>query len=510
MASLSEYLEAETLDHLAGAFSDAAGAGIAILAPDGSVLAGRLGESGEAGKVKVVVAGEDVGAIAFGAGSAEGRARELAGIMRGVLVRLCEQSRELRTRIEELAAMYRLTNDFAGKTNVDEVYPLAAEMMVEVTGADACSIRVLNEERTELLRVAGCGLSDDYMALGPVPLADSEIDKHIIETGHCVWIEDERTDPRVLYKAQAKREGIVSALCVPMSYRGRVEGVIRVYTRRVHRFDWFAESLLRGAASQAGAAIANARLYGQAVNAETMRRQLRLAGDVQRRMIPPTPPQIDGLDIAAIYVPCFELGGDFYEFIELADGNLGVCVADVVGKGVRAAMLMSSLRAALRAHATHLNELTDVLAAVNEHMHRNNDDNDFVTIFYGVLDVANRRLTYCNAGHEPGLLVRDGHVRRLDSQAGVIGIDPDMEFAQDVVELEGGDVLSIYTDGLPEAMNFEDEAFGRERIGQAALAAVAQGASAEAVGKHLLWEMRRFAGLQTRFDDLTLVTIKVE
>jgi len=521
MAKLTEYLEPETLEQLASAFSQAAGRAVRILSADGEILAGsgepapraskRQAAAVESPSARIMLGREHVGSIVLPGRPAGVEDVRMLGLMQDVVIRLCQQGRQLRHRIEELAAMYRLTEVFTGRMDLKEVHQLAAETMLKVTGADACSIRVLSEDRTELLTMAEAGLSPRYMSKGPILLADSKIDRQVLETGQCVYVADERSDPRVLYPAEARREGIVSALCAPMSYRDRVEGIIRVYTKRPHEFDWFETSLIRGVAAQAAAAIVNARLYNERLAAENMRRQLRLAGEVQRRMIPAGPPKLDGLEIAAIYEPCFELGGDFYDFIELPQGNLGVAVADVVGKGVRASLLMASVRSALRAFADRFYELSRVLSAVNVHMYQQSQPGDFLTLFYGVIDVPNRRLTYVRAGHEPALLLRGGQARPLvGSTGGVIGMDPDMRFEHAVEPLQSGDALVICTDGLPEAVDFHDEPFGIQRVREAALAAWGRGDSAEAMGKHLLWEMRRFAGLQTRRDDLTLVTIKVQ
>ncbi len=511
--TLTEYLGAETLAQLAEMFSSAAGAPVRILSPDGEILAGPeqvegADSSGGAAavKTKVFVSGEHVGAISL-VGEAE--SSPLTELMRDVVVRLCEQAGQIRSRVEELSAVYRMTAAFTERRDLKEILQLVAETMAAVTGADACSIRVFNEERTELLRMAAYGLSGEYTAKGPIRLSDSRIDQEVLAGGECVYIADERTDERVLYKAEAKRENLVSALCTPMNYRGRIEGIIRVYTRRPHKFDWFETSLIRGVAAQAAAAVVNSRLYTEAVQAERIRRHLRLAGDVQKRMIPANPPRIKGVGLAAIYVPCFELAGDFYDFIKLPGGKLGVCVADVVGKGVRASLLMASTRSALRAHATHLADLSEILSAVNVDLWRESEMGDFVTLFFGVLDPKTKTLTYCSAGHEPVLLAQDGQVQELSGGSGVLGIDEDMQFRQETLALRSGDVLIIFTDGLPEAFNFQDEAFGRERVKAAALAAWKDGRSAKGIGEHLLWEMRRFAGLQTRCDDLTLVTIKI-
>jgi len=518
--SLKRYLDAEALEQLASLFSDAAGTDVSILSADGTVVGGAhrpaAGKDAPApataarqADANISVDGRIIGSVLM-ADATDARAVRMLGLMRDVLARLCLQGGQIRDRVEELAAGYRLTEFFTGRTDLKEVHQLVAETMVKVTGADACSIRVLNEDHTELITMAAYGLSDEYLAKGPILLADSRIDQEVLATGQNVVIADERTDARVLYPAEARREGIVSALCAPMAYKGGIEGVIRVYTRRRHDFEWFETNLIRAVASQAASAIVNARLYAEALRAERMRRHLRNAAEVQRRMIPPNPPQIAGLQIGAVYVPCFELGGDFYDFIELPNGNLGVAVADVVGKGIRASLLMASARSALRAHAAHVYELSRVLSAVNEHMWRGSLVGDFLTAFYGVLDMPNRRLTYCCAGHEPAMLVRDGQVELLAGGGGVLGMDPDMRYTHEVRDLKTGDVLVMCTDGVPEAINFRDEALGRRRVQSALLAACGRDESAEGIAQHLLWETRRFAGLQARFDDLTLVAIKVQ
>ena len=513
MATLLDYLDAPTLKQLAKMFSDASGSRVRITGSDGATLAvgGPRGRGKVLQQAPVALDAKPLGTVIMEGRSPCPGAPQMLLIMADVLARLCRQAQQLRERMEELTAIYRVTEVFAGKHDLRELHQLAAQTIAQVTGADACSIRVLSEDRRELLTMAAWGLSRRYMGKGPIRVERSAIDRQVLESGQPVYIRDERADPRVLYKAEARREGIVSALCVPMTYKGRHEGVVRVYTKRVHQFDWFETSLIRGVAAQAASALANARLYGEALEAENIRRQLRLAAEVQRRMIPPAPPQLPGLDIAAIYVPCFELGGDFYDFIELPNDNWGLAAADVVGKGVRASLLMASAKASLRAHAAHLYDMDRVLAAVNLDICRQSQEGDFLTMFYGVLDVPRRRLTWCSAGHEPALLLRDAQAQPLAGAGagGVLGMDPRMSFGHSVLQLRAGDALLLSTDGLPEALNFQEEVFGRRRTRESALAAWGRGDSAEGIARHVLWEMRRFCGLQTRCDDLTLVVVKV-
>lgn len=436
-------------------------------------------------------------------------ALRLLHLMANIIARRWNRQKLLRSRIAELATMYRLTAEFTGRRDLQSVLDLVARTVVDLLGAKACAIRLLNEERTELVIKAVVGLSPHYLGKGPILLAQSEIDRQVVEEGRTIYVADMHGDPRVLYPDEAGQEGIVSGLCAPLAYKGRCEGVIRVYTGQRHEFDWYERSLLQAIAAQAAAAIVNARLYQEAVRAANLRRHLNMAAEVQRRMIPAAAPNLPGFDIHAVYEPCFELGGDFYDFHPFAMDNLGVVVCDVVGKGVRASLLMASIRASLRAHASNIYDMSEVLAKVNRDLCADGAISDFATLFYGVIDGPRRRFTYANAGHTPPLLIRAGQCSHLTTGGGVLGIEPRFTWRHETMAFAAGDVLLIYTDGLTEALNFQDESFGQARVERAGLAAVAQGYNAAGIARHVLWEMRRFTGLQTRLDDLTLIAIKV-
>jgi sigma-B regulation protein RsbU (phosphoserine phosphatase) len=314
-------------------------------------------------------------------------------------------------------------------------------------------------------------------------------------------------DPRVQYPEEAEREGIVSALSVGMRHHGEPIGVLRVYTAHEQEFAPLQINLLKAIAAQAAVAIENARLTEESIAAERLERQVRMAADVQQRMLPQHPPALSGVELAAAYVPNHELGGDFYDFITLPDENLGLVIADVSGKGVPASLIMASVRAALRAQVDNLYYLYEAMQRLNLMLHRDTKPAEFVTLFYGVIDTSNRRLTYCNAGHPPPLLLRDGRLTELESHNMVLGINPDEQFRQSILDLERDDVLLLYTDGLSDAMNFGGETFGKERIKEALLSS--SGGSAEVIAQNVLWHMRRFAGLTKRTDDVTMVVARM-
>ena len=444
-----------------------------------------------------------------GAPEAPPRALRLLRLMANVIARRWNRQKLLRSRIAELAAMYRLTAEFTGRRDLQSVLELVTRTVVELFGAKACTIRLLNESQTELVVKAVAGLSPRYLTKGPILLSKSQIDREVVAHGRTVYIPDLKSDPRVLYPGEADEEGIVSGLCAPLSYKGRCEGVIRIYTGEPHDFDWYERSLLRALAAQAAAAIVNTRLYEQAVRGANLRRHVSMAAEVQRRMFPAGMPELPGFDIHAVYEPTFELSGDFYDFHQFEQDNLGVGVCDVVGKGVRASLLMASIRASLRAHASNIYDMSEVLARVNRDLCADTAIRDFATLFYGVIDARGRRFTYANAGHTPPLLVRDGQCCHLTTGGGVVGIDPGFSWRHDTMAFAPGDVVAIFTDGLTEALNFQDEGFGMARVERAAVAAVADRCSAAGIARRVLWELRRFTGLRTRLDDLTLVVIQV-
>jgi serine phosphatase RsbU (regulator of sigma subunit) len=243
------------------------------------------------------------------------------------------------------------------------------------------------------------------------------------------------------------------------------------------------------------------------VEKERLERQVQIAAEVQRRMMPSRPPKVPGLDIAALYVPCFELGGDFYDFIPLGDHSVGITVADVVGKGLPASLLMASVRAAMRAQADNVYDLDEIISRVNKSMSLDMRANEFITLWYGVLDYKNRQLTYCSAGHEPAILVRGGQMRDLGAGGMVVGVDPEQKYDKEVVQLQKGDVLYIYTDGVPDAMNYNGDKFGKARMRECLMSHL--GDPAEQICRQMLWETRRFVGLNRRTDDTTMVVVKV-
>jgi len=411
-------------------------------------------------------------------------------------------------QIERDEQIYQITTLVAGSFSLQEVLDKLAEAAVKIVGVKACSIRLLDEKAGQLKMRSTYGLSEQYRNKGIVTKDDSVIKAAF--DGRAVVLDDMRIDDRVKYKQATIKEGLVSQLTVAMKFRNTPIGVLRLYSPKPKRFDEDDITLARAVASQCAVAITNTRLYNEAIEAARFSEQMRLAGTIQRRMIPRKPPQIPHLDIAAVYIPCFELGGDFYDFLQTARNRIAVVIADVIGKGIPAALMMSCFKGAIRAFVETeegQNNPEWIIRRLNETACRECRDGDFVSLFYAVVDTQHNTITYCNCGHEPAVLLRDDRVINLEKGGMVLGVMADAKYEIDTKQLQLSDVLLFYTDGLVDAPNFDGRFWGKDRMLESAKQFL--GLSAEQIVKNIIAYRRRFTGLASQCDDTSLVVVKV-
>lgn len=439
-----------------------------------------------------------------------GAAIQFLYVLANAIARLCYQEYQLRQRINELTAVYNVSTMLADARDLGSVLARTARVVCDVIDCKAASIRLVDEEADELVIKAVHNLSPEYLGKGPIRLSLATIDHVALGPKGYEYVRDMAHDPRVRYPKEAEREGITSMISIGMRYKGKSVGVLRLYTENEQTFSQLKIDLLKAVAAQAAAAIENARLLEETLASERLEKQVRMAADVQQRMIPSTPPPFSAADLAAVYVPCYELGGDFYDFITLGEENVGLVVADVSGKGVAASLIMAAVRAALRAQADNVYYLYEVVRRINVMLCRDTLPQEFVTLFYGVLDAPTRRLTYTNAGHPPPIILREGKVIELGSDDMVLGIDEAQIYRQHLVELQPGDTLLIYTDGLTDAMNYPQETFGRARVLEAFKRAAASGTDAEGIAQSILWDLRKFVGISKRTDDVTMIVARIK
>ena len=214
------------------------------------------------------------------------------------------------------------------------------------------------------------------------------------------------------------------------------------------------------------------------------------------------------IDYVGICKAAREVGGDYYDFLEIGPGRLGFVVADISGKGLSAALLMASLQALLRSHAHLHGDRSELLVwDINRLMHSSTSNGKYASLFYGFYDDLSRLLAYVNAGHLPPILYRkDGSTARLNTGGMVVGMMPDSTYRQEIIKLEPGDILLIFSDGITEAMNLKDQEFGEERLIQ--LIAPLADLPAQSISEGILKSISEYVGTAPQHDDSTLVVIK--
>jgi serine phosphatase RsbU (regulator of sigma subunit) len=418
-------------------------------------------------------------------------------------------AKKTKRQIERDEQIYQLTTLVAGKFSLQEVLEKLAEAAVKITGVKACSIRLLDEEAGDLKMRSTYGLSEEYRSKGIVSKDDTVVKAAF--AGKVVVLDDMRVDDRVKYKEATIKEGLVSQLTVAMEFRGRAIGVLRLYSPKPKRFDEDNIGVARAVASQCAVAITNARLYAEAIEGSRIAQQMRLAGVIQRRMIPKIAPLIPGLDIAATYIPCFDVGGDFYDFLKVDDTRLIVAISDVIGKGIPAALMMSCFRGAVRAYANtecSREALQETVNRLNRMACSECGSGEFISLFYAIIDAEEMTITYSNCGHEPAALIRDGEITALEKGGFVLGVQKEAEYEIGAVRLKNGDCLLFFTDGLIDAANFDGEFWGRERMLKTARDFTT--ASAEQMVKNMLMYRRRFVGLARQIDDTSVIVVKLD
>jgi phosphoserine phosphatase RsbU/P len=417
-------------------------------------------------------------------------------------------AKKSKKQVQRDEQFFNISTMVAGDFELQEVLDRLAEAAVLITKTTACSIRLLDNTEGQMKMRSTYGLSEEYRDKGPVTKEDPVI-KQAFE-GDAVVLDDIRVDSRVKYPEAAIKEGLISQLTVAMTFKNDHLGVLRLYSPKPNRFNEDAVALARIVASQCSVAITNARLYNKAIEGAKMAEQMRLAGIIQRRMIPKAAPFMAGLDISAAYQPCFQIGGDLYDFSRIDENTLAVVIADVIGKGVPAAMMMSMFRGTIRAYVDggfERHDLRDVVRQLNGVACRECRDGEFITLFIARVDTKNKTVTYCNCGHEPPLLIRNNKISELDKGGLVLGVSAEAEHVIGTVELKEKDTLFLYTDGLVDAVNYDHDFWGKEELLK--VIKESKDLSAEQLVGNILRYRRRFVGLASQFDDTSIVAIRV-
>jgi phosphoserine phosphatase RsbU/P len=270
---------------------------------------------------------------------------------------------------------------------------------------------------------------------------------HVIRTGETVISPDVRRDPRYV----EGRPGTLSEIAVPIVVGEQVIGALNLESDGLNAFGAGDAELLHFISNAAAISIEKAMLHRRLMENRLLESQMVIARQVQAGLLPGAAPEMPGFEVAALNLPNLDISGDYFDYIPLAAGDTGVVIADVSGKGVAAALIMATFRAALRTRARNGCDLVDVLRSVNELLLESIGDASFVTAVYGALTPATGRLTYANCGHNPPLLLRaNGDTETLECGGLPLGVMRDARLQSASVTVERGDTLVLFTDGVIE------------------------------------------------------------
>jgi phosphoserine phosphatase RsbU/P len=398
---------------------------------------------------------------------------------------------------------------------LDEVLALVMDSAIEVTGAERGFI-MLASPTGELEFTIGRARGRVTLS-GQVFETSQKIPHHVFATGQEQILANLMDDSLAGQHTDTVALGIRQVLCTPLRvvhYFDRPDapaeqrpiGVVYLDSHEKGRLlSAGTRHALQAFVTEAAAAIDSARLYRESAEKARLETELQLAAEIQRALLPEACRSGSHFDVASRSIPCRAIGGDFYDYFTLTGGAFGFALGDVAGKGPSAALLTAMIQGIFAAQIGTADSAAALITSVNEGLIRRSLQSRFATCVYGTL-ARDGRLTYCNAGHNPPLLIKRDGIRRLETGGLILGVFPQTIYDQETLTLEPGDLLVMFSDGVTEALNAAGEEFGEERV-RICLDANRQCSPAELL-EHLLSAVRSFALGTPQYDDVTALVLR--
>jgi sigma-B regulation protein RsbU (phosphoserine phosphatase) len=366
-----------------------------------------------------------------------------------------------REELERLRTLVEASKLINSSIDADALFASILTVARNELGVERGTLYFVDEERREIWAKIAGGLSDEIRLPFGQGLAGT-----VAMTGEMVIIHDAYSDPRFDQSTDV-RSGFRtrSMLCVPIHNRDqKVVGVLQLLNKNNGSFGRRDLEFLASISDHMAIAMENATMHMEVVEKQRMERELQLGREIQSQLLPKPPSDMAGVELAAQSISCYEVGGDYYDFIELPFGDLGLVIGDVSGKGVSAALIMSSVQAALRVAAAIEDDLAALVTRLNALIYRNTIGRKYVTFFFGRYTPSTGEMRFVNAGHNPPFIATADGIEKLDATGRPIGLLPDSAYTTGTVTIPRGATLFLYTDGLNEAADPEDEELGMERL----------------------------------------------
>ncbi|MDQ3806077.1 MAG: SpoIIE family protein phosphatase [Acidobacteriota bacterium] len=404
-----------------------------------------------------------------------------------------------------LALISKVGVTLLASATLDETLRQVARLVFEAVPAERCLI-MLRDDASGELKMRAAEMRDRRPDVGEVRVSRTIIEE-VVAQGRSVLTSDAQHDPR-FKSSTVTFQGIRSVLAVPLGVGERIFGLIYADSPlATSRFTEDHLKVLTTLGSVAAIRVENARLIEEHLEQQGLEREMQLAREIQQRFQPTAPPAVAGYELQGISFPSYQIGGDYYDFIPCQDGRLVVALGDVSGKGTSAALLMSSLHAAVHAQVAACRPIAETIGAVNRYLADNTPPNRFVTLFYAELDALTGSLSFINAGHNPPIIAHaGGTTEQLGSGGLPLGIMPEFSYKEGRTTLQPGDVLVAYSDGVTEQQNPRGEEFGMTRLQNVILQNPDR--SAAAIRDKIEAALSAFAQGTAAGDDITLLIVK--
>ncbi len=423
-------------------------------------------------------------------------------------LKLQEENKRLRTAIEELSVLNEISTAISSTQPLEQIIDLIVRKCVKHLTVEQGAVMLLDEKDQEKPFRTMIRKQDSVSNYLPYRL-DAQLTGWMLKNKTPLLINDLEKDARFKFMVNAEFP-IHSLLSVPMNVKGKMIGLLTVFNKKTNiGFSNNDQRLLGIIAAQSAQIIENARLYQEEKALRHLQEEMRLAYEIQVDLLPKVQPKVFGYQIAGKSIPAKDVGGDYFDFIKVDEERLAFCIADISGKGIPAAILMANLQASLRGQAKLDRPCKDCVSFTSDILFHSTAPNKFATLFYGILNSKTHEITYCNAGHnEPFLFSKENNLTKLSVGGLVAGIVPSYPFEETSIPVNQGGLLVLFSDGITEAMNSNEEEFNEDRLKEVILKN--RNELPENLIEIVFKEIQKFCNSAEQMDDMTIVVIKRE